>query len=70
MNEKTLFSIIPDEMYNKFCEHGFYYEDRNYINVYRWMWTDLRIHPDMQSPIGSDKTLISFCKKLVFISSI
>lgn len=60
MEEKTLFSIIPDEMYNKFAYYGFYYTDRTYINVYRWMWTDLKVHPDMQSPIGSNTTLISF----------
>jgi len=62
-NELTMFSDVPSEMLNKFYDNGFYYIDRNYINVYRWMWTDLKIHPDMKSPIGGTATMVRFYVK-------
>lgn len=60
MSEKTLFSYISYEMSEKFQDYGFHYDDHNYINVFRWMWTDLRVHPHIVSFSGDDSTLITF----------
>ena len=62
--DKTLFSIVSEEILFVYREHGFYYDDPTYINIFRWIWNELHYHPTIASFPGdiNNKTYIKLEK--------
>lgn len=64
----TVFDIVPGEYQDKFREYGFFYgnyaDSNSYLNIFRWMWNECHIHPDIKSFPGdtTNSTMVSFSK--------
>lgn len=58
---KTLFDKVPEDIAKIYKNNGFYYEDVNYINIFRWIWNEKHYHPSITSFPGDtqNKTFIS-----------